>query len=143
MTTPETPKKPRRNELLERLNAEFAVFRDCRPLAVGIHKAIREKLPDLERGQLSAAMRTHTASTRYLKALAQGELRFDLDGQPAGAVTDEQREQAATALRERFKKIAERRRAEQEAEKARQQAEQQAEKTRQNLLKLAQKFNSR
>lgn len=138
MTAPE-PRQPRRNALLDRLCAEFAVFRDCQPLAVGIHKAIREKLPDVERAQLSTAMKLHTASTRYLKALAQGAVRLDLDAKPAGEVTAEQREQAATALRERFKKVAERRRVEQEAEKARQQAE----KTQQNLLKLAAKFNSR
>lgn len=120
------------NALAERLRATFAVFRDAAPLAIGIHKVIRERLPDIDAGQLRLTMKRHTSSTRYLKALATGETRLDLDGQPAGEVTAEQREQAAEQLRERFKRNAERRR------------EELREKERQDkLLQLADKFNSR
>lgn len=84
-------------------------------------------------------MKTHTASTRYLKALSQATVRLDLDGNPAGEVTAEQRQQATDGLRERFKKGAERRRTELEA----QAQQQKAQERQQNLLKLAEKFNKR
>ncbi len=132
MTAPEHKPSRTRNATLEMLSATFPVFRDCQPLAVGIHKAIKEKLPDIDAGQLRAAMKIHTASTKYLKVLSQGGSRFDLDGNVAGEVTAEQRTQATDGLRERFRKGAERKKAEQQ------------EKERQDkLLQLAEKFNTR
>lgn len=132
MTAIEPKPSHPRNTVLEILSASFKVFRDGQPLALGIHRVIKERLPDIDTQQLRAAMRTHTASTRYLKTLSQASVRFDLDGSPAGEVTAEQRRQASDTLRERFKKKAELHRAEQ------------LEKERQaNLLKLAEKFNSR
>ena len=136
MTTVEAKPAPGRNAILELLRTTFAVFRDHRPLALGIHKTIREKMPELNAGQLRTAMRMHTGATAYLKALAIGGERFDLDGQPAGTVTDEQREQAATDLRDRFKKGAERRKAALEAER-------EAQQRQEKLLKLAEKFKVR
>ncbi len=65
----------------------FPVFQECRPLAIGIHKAVSERIPGINPQQLRLAMRMHTASARYLKALTNGETRFDLDGNAAGAVT--------------------------------------------------------
>lgn len=121
-----------RNALLESLSATYNTVRECLPLAIGIHKAIKERQPDIDNRQLRTALKTHTASTRYLKALSQNATRYDLDGHPAGEVTAEQRQQAADALRERFKKAAEQRRAE---EAARQRQD--------KLLKLAEKFNQR
>lgn len=114
------------------LIASFPVFRDCLPLAVGIHKALRERMPELNRNQLRTVLQMHTASTRYLKALSQGETRYDLDGAAAGAITAEQRQQALDTLRERFRKGAERRK-----------AELQNQQRQEKLLKLAEKFNAR
>ena len=118
--------------LLATLSAAFRVFRDCLPLAIGIHKVIKERLPDMDPQQLKVAMRMHTASTRYLKVLSQADTRFDLDGAPAGEVTAEQRQQALDTLRDRFKKQADRHKAE---ELAKQQQE--------KLQQLAAKFNAR
>lgn len=120
------------NAVLATLGAAFQVFRDCLPLALGIHKAVREKLPEIDRQELRDALRTHTNSTRYLKALAQGDRRFDLDGKPSGTVTPEHQQQAKDILRERFKKMAERKK-----------AEEQAQLLQENILKLAAKFNAR
>jgi len=138
------PKSPRpRNTVLETLAASFAVFRDCLPLAIGIHKTIRERLPEIEPQQLRAAMRIHTASTRYLKALSQAAVRVDLDGGPAGEVTAEQRQQAVDTLRERFRSQAERHRAAQLAQQQQELAQQQERQRQEKLLLLAAKFNSR
>jgi ProP effector len=118
--------------LLATLSASFKVFRDCLPLAIGIHKVIKERSPEMDPQQLKVAMRMHTASTRYLKVLSQANTRFDLDGAPAGEVTAEQRQQALDTLRDRFRKKA-------EQHKAEQLAKQQQEK----LQQLAAKFNAR
>lgn len=132
MVVPE-PKLPRlRNDVLEKLNASFPVFRDCLPLAIGIHKSIREKMPEIEKDQLRTAMKMHTRCTKYLKAISQGQIRFDIDGKPAGEVTAEQRLQSIQELKDRFRKGAERKIAEQQ-EKERQE----------KLMKLAEKFNTR
>ncbi|MEW6678256.1 MAG: ProQ/FinO family protein [Pseudomonadota bacterium] len=113
-----SPARPqRRNALLERLQAEFAVFRDYKPLAIGIHKQLMERLPDLDKNKMRVALHSHTASTRYLKALTEGAPRLDLDGQPAGEVTAEQQSVAVQTLRDRLKKAAERRKEEEEAAK--------------------------
>jgi ProP effector len=124
--------KPNRNATLEALISNYAVFREHRPLALGIHKVLMERSPDLSKEQIRKALMFHTASTRYLKALAQSEVRFDLDGNQDGEVTSEQREVAAKQLQERFRKAAERRKAEEAAKKH-----------QDKLLKLAEKFNSR
>ncbi len=139
-TDTQATKASPRNALLVTLGEKFEVFRDCRPLALGIHKALLERMPEIDVGQLRTAMRTHTASTRYLKTLLLGKERFNLDGEVAGEITDEQREVANTALRERFKKAADRRKAE---EKLRKDAERElaAQKQRQEKLdQLAARF---
>lgn len=132
-------KPVRRNALLERLQAEFAVFRDCLPLAIGIHKQLMERMPDLDKNKVRIAMHSHTASTRYLKALTEGAPRFDLDGQQVGEVTAEQQTVAVQTLRERLKKAAERRKAEDaEAKRKVEEAQRQA-----KLQQLAEKFGKR
>ena len=125
------PRRPQ-NEVLATLNTTFKAFGECLPLAVGIHKVIKERIPSIDQQQLRVALRIHTASTRYLKALSQSKFRFDLDGMPLGEVTEEQRRQAMDMLRDRFKKQADRLKA---AELAKQQQE--------KLRLLAEKFNAR
>lgn len=132
MTPIETKQGGTADSVLPKLNQAFVVFRDCLPLAIGIHKTIRERLPEITAGQLRAALRLHTASTRYLKVLSKAEVRFGLDALPEGVVSAEQREQALQTLRQRFQKKAERHRAEQLVK-------QQQEK----LNKLVEKFNAR
>ncbi len=139
-----TPAKPpSRNALLETISVKFAVFREGRPLALGIHKVIIERMPEIDTAQLRLAMRLHTASTRYLKGLLATGERFDLDGNPAGEVTAEQREVAGTTLRERFKKSAERRKAEEHALKAAREEQEAQQKRQEKLAQLAARFNVR
>lgn len=129
MTKP-LQKPTHRNAVHEKLCAEFPVFRDYQPLAIGVHKTIMERIPEFDKAQVRNALRGHTGSTRYLKSLVEGAKRFDLDGNSDGLVTKEQQEQAAGTLRERFKKAAEKRLAEREAQQH-----------QGKLLRLAEKFN--
>ncbi len=114
--SPQVAIEPR--ELLKKLQAVSPTFKECRPLAIRIDAAIHERFPEFSRKALRSALRLHTASTRYLKAVEKGETRFDLDGQPAGEVTAEQRSHAATQLKERFAKAAQQQRAKREADEA-------------------------
>ena len=135
MNTTET-KRPAKNALLDELVQKFAVFREGKPLALGIHTAIVAQMPEASATQLRTALRIHTASTRYLKSLSQGGARFDLEGNPAGEVTAEQKELAANGLKERFRRGAELKR-EQEKEKLAREADA---KRAEKLQALATKF---
>jgi ProP effector len=135
--TDATPKQSSpHNLVLDTLRTSYTVFQEYRPLALGIHKAIKERNPEINAQQLRTALRIHTAATRYLKALSQGNIRYDLDAAPAGEVTADQQRQASETLRERFKKKAERHRQEQLEQR-------QAQQHQENLRKLAEKFDKR
>lgn len=69
MNAQSAPRPIRGNALLEQLQAEFPVFRDCKPLAIGIHKQLLARMPDLDKNKVRVALHGHTASIRYLKAL--------------------------------------------------------------------------
>ncbi len=122
--------------LLKELQEQYVVFRECRPLAIGVDKQLLAARPELERKVLRLALRTHTASVRYLKAMEKATQRFDLEGNPAAEVSDEHRAHATEQLRERFRKDAEQRRAKEAAAKAAEAEQRRAEK----LTQLAAKF---
>lgn len=104
--------------LLKEFQEKFAVFRDTQPLAIGIDKQLLARLPDLDRKVLRTALRFHTNSLRYLKAMEKATVRFDLDGNPADEVTEAHRSHASETIRERFKKDAEQRKAQRQADEA-------------------------
>jgi ProP effector len=119
--------------LLKEFQEKFAAFRDCLPLAIGIDKQLLAAMPDLERKVLRMALRIHTNSLRYLKAMEKATVRFNLDGQAGDEVSEEHRAHAAETLRERFKKNAAQRKAQREAEEA---AQRHAEKLNQLTAKF-------
>ncbi|MDR0735464.1 MAG: ProQ/FinO family protein [Zoogloeaceae bacterium] len=98
---------PGPREILKTLYARFPVFRAGGPLAIGIDKAVRAEFPDLPRKALRIALAIHTHSNRYLRNMAKAGQRLDLQGAPAGEITDSQRQYAAERLQERLKKQAE------------------------------------
>lgn len=123
--------------LLKQLQQEFPAFRDCLPLAIGIDKQLLARMPDLNRKIMRAALGIHTGSMRYLRAMEKAKLRYDLDGTPGAEVTDTHRQHAKEQLQERFKKEAERKKAERAAAAA-----EEANRQRQDKLNaLAAKFS--
>ena len=70
----------------------FAVkFRDRKPLKIGIAKDVAAATEGaITPEELEAAFGLYTRQTGYLKALKEGAVRVDLDGNPAGTVTAEQ-----------------------------------------------------
>ena len=72
-----------------------------KPLKLRIQADIQQRAPGrFTKAQLSAFFRRYTGATGYLIALTRAEQRVDLDGQPAGAVSDEHK----TAAREELKR---------------------------------------
>jgi ProP effector len=125
--------------LLKQLQQQFKAFRDCLPLAIGIDKQVLARLPDLNRKTMRAALGIHTGSMRYLRAMEKATVRFDLDGNPGAEVTDTHRQHAKELLQERFKKEADRKKAEREAA-----AQEEADRKRlEKLQQLASKFAKR
>ncbi len=104
----------------------------AKPLKLRIQADIQERAPGIfTKAVLSAFLRRHTGATSYLIAVSKGTQRFDLDGQPAGELTEEHRKVAADELT--------RRRANQDARRAQEDAarreEDQARYKRASLLR--------
>ncbi len=73
-----------------------------KPLKLKIQADIQERAPGVfTRQVLSAFFRRHTGATSYLIALTKSPHRFDLDGQPAGEISDEHRQAATEELARR------------------------------------------
>ncbi len=119
--------------LLSKLQEISPTFRDYKPVALRIDKSIMERFPELERKIVRIAMRMHTTSTRYLKALEKDTHRYDLDGNQCEEITQEHREYAARTLKERFAEVARRKR-EKQKEEALKQREEAAEQRRADKL---------
>ncbi len=89
----------------------------CKPIKLRVHADILARAPGVfSKRVLGAFFSRYTTTTAYLKALAaEGAQRFDLDGQPAGAVADEHRAAAAQELARRHALAVERRAAQRHA----------------------------
>ncbi|WP_051972087.1 ProQ/FINO family protein [Massilia sp. 9096] len=125
--------------LLKQLQQQFKAFRECLPLAIGIDKQVLARMPGLNRKTMRAALGIHTGSMRYLRAMEKATVRYDLDGNPGAEVNDTHRQHAKELLQERYKKEADRKKAERDAA-----AEAEAERKRQDKLQqLASKFSRR
>ena len=88
-------------ECARQLRERFPALFDgpARPLKLRIQADIKERAPGVfSRATLSAFLRRHTNSTAYLVALTKAASRTDLDGQPAGDISDEHRTVAQQEL---------------------------------------------
>jgi ProP effector len=68
-----------------------------RPLKLGIKEDLYAKC-DMSHRRMTAALRSYCNSVDYLMATAQGAVRIDLVGQPAGIVTEAEAKHAMEAL---------------------------------------------
>ncbi|HRX61318.1 MAG TPA: ProQ/FINO family protein [Candidatus Competibacter sp.] len=71
-----------------------------RPLKIDVHTDLIARAPDLDPVLLRRALANHTQRDGYLLALihGRGDHRYDLDGQPVGTVTPEERTEAQKQL---------------------------------------------
>ena len=154
LTTPATPRAPARPELSPAACADLlkqhfpALFGGPpKPLKLRIQADINERAPGLfTKATLSAYFRRYTTSTAYLIALGKAAARFDLDGQPAGELSEEHRQLARDELtrrrqitREREQQTQAQQRSQAQAQQAeeaeRQRAQQQERQSRLTLLR--------
>ncbi|MYM23831.1 activator of osmoprotectant transporter prop [Duganella sp. FT135W] len=125
--------------LLKQLQTQFPAFRDFLPLSIGIDKQLLAVMPELDRKTMRTALGIHTGSLRYLKVMEKAKVRYDLDGTAGAEVTDTHRAHATQVLQERFKKEADRKKAEREAKAAEEAARVRVDK----LNQLAAKFSKK
>lgn len=87
-------------QLAERFPALFG--RHPKPLKLRIQADIQQRAPGVfSKRALSIFLHRHTGSTSYLIALSKAKERFDLDGQPAGELSEEHRQAANEELARR------------------------------------------
>lgn len=104
----------------------------AKPFKLRIQVDIQERAPGVFSKQaLSAYFRRHTGTTSYLMAVSKGKQRFDLDGQPAGELSDEHRQLAADELARRRTNV----NAKRQAEGAQRELEEQQRRNRAALLR--------
>jgi ProP effector len=121
MTTPTTPPAdtaPAPDATAPQATAPEAAAPDCaqhlaqmfpalfsgapKPIKLRIQNDIQERAPGVFSKQaLSGFFRRYTTTTSYLIAVSRAKHRFDLDGQPAGELSDEHRQIAVTELARR------------------------------------------
>jgi sRNA-binding protein len=102
-----------------------------KPVKLRIQADIQERAPGkFSKAQLSAFLRRHTGSTGYLIALTQAKTRFDLDGNPAGEISEEHLNAAKEELTRRMAARQER----EQVEQQRHQLEAQQRRNRAQLL---------
>ena len=96
--------------LAEKFPKCFTVEGEAKPLKIGIFKELAEQVADdnvVSRTQLRQALRRYTSSWRYLKCVAKGGHRINLEGEPGEALEENHITHAAQALQEskaRFEK---------------------------------------
>jgi hypothetical protein len=104
MSTSEAPAELSFAECAERLKGLFpSLFGgEPKPLKLKIQADIQQRAPGrFTKQALSAFFRRYTGSTAYLLSLTRAPHRFDLDGQPAGDISEEHRKVAADELARR------------------------------------------
>lgn len=71
-----------------------------KPLTIGIHREVAQRLPAYSPGWIRKALTLwlHPRKEAHLQALAAGGSRYDLEGNPRGAVSPEHREWAVKEL---------------------------------------------
>ena len=102
--------------LAEMFPALFGTQGPSKPIKLRIQADIQQRAPGLfTRKALSIVLHRHTTTTPYLKALVAAPTRFDLDGQPAGEISEEHRQAAREEVERRRAIVAARRAAEAQA----------------------------
>ena len=87
-------KKKQTEMIAEHFYSKFEVFRQFRPLALGIHESLIAALPQFDSTLISRVVANHCRKPRYIKSLARGGRRFDLAGKPVGEVTADEKKAA-------------------------------------------------
>ena len=81
--------------IIEILYQRYPVMKQFKPLMIGVHKELEKALPQFAATHVHRSIAAHCRKVRYLKSVARGGKRFDLNGKPVGDVTVEEKTAAA------------------------------------------------
>ena len=90
--TPTTPPSELRMEALDKqLCATFSIWRDHQPLALGIEKSLFRFIAvqhlSASKRVVQKLLKRHTSTQSYRENIQQQALRYELDGSPAGVIS--------------------------------------------------------
>ncbi|MDO5640656.1 MAG: ProQ/FINO family protein [Neisseria sp.] len=83
-------KKKQTDMIADHIYNKYDVFKRFKPLAVGIDQDLVAALPQFDATLIARVLANHCRRPRYLKALARGGKRFDLNNRFKGEVTAEE-----------------------------------------------------
>ena len=83
-------KKKQTDMIADHIYGKYDVFKRFKPLAVGIDQDLVAALPQYDPALIARVLANHCRRPRYLKALARGGKRFDLNNRFKGQVIAEE-----------------------------------------------------
>ena len=83
-------KKKQTDMIADHIYGKYDVFKRFKPLAVGFDQDLVAALPQYDPGLIAPVLANHCRRPRYLKALARGGKRFDLNNRVKGEVSAEE-----------------------------------------------------
>lgn len=91
----QTMSKKKQTEMIaEYIYGKYDVFKRVKPLAIGIEKELVEALPQFDAGLINRVLSNHCRRPKYIKAVARGGKRFNLNNRFQGEVTAEEQAHA-------------------------------------------------
>lgn len=83
-------KKKQTDMIADHIYNKYDVFKRFKPLAVGIDQDLIAALPQYDAALIGRVLTNHCRRPRYIKSLARGGKRFDLNNRFKGEVTPEE-----------------------------------------------------
>lgn len=91
----QTMSKKKQTEMIaEYLYGKYEIFRRFKPLAIGIEKELAAAMPQFDPQLINRALSNHCRRPRYIKSIALGGKRFNLNGKFQGEISKEEQEHA-------------------------------------------------
>lgn len=88
-----TMSKRRQTEMVaEHVYRKYDVFNRFKPLAVGIQQELIQALPQFDPQIINRVLSNHCRRPKYIKAVARGGRRFNLNNRFQGEITPEEQE---------------------------------------------------
>ncbi|WP_274572436.1 ProQ/FINO family protein [Neisseria leonii] len=92
----QTMSKKKQTEMIaDHIYGKYDVFKRFKPLALGIDQDLTAALPQYDPALIARVLANHCRRPRYLKAVARGGKRFDLNNRFKGEVSPEEQAVAA------------------------------------------------
>lgn len=103
----QTMSKKKQTEMIaDYIYSKYDVFKRFKPLAIGIEKDLEKALPQFEPALIHRVLSNHCRRPKYVKAVARGGKRFNLNNRFQGEVSAEEQRHALSqpGIREAIEK---------------------------------------